>query len=226
MATISCPNCHKAYEVKTDVLGMGVECEACHTIFQAVDSSSSPSVRTDALASKHRLDKKWIAVCSVIGVMMIMQTFTLIMMCSRSSVTVNSPVAATCANPAQMETPSELLLKYTELGEAAYVEALLKQNPTLDVDRPLGKTGGTCLYVACRKGYVDIAKILLQRKANPNDNGQQNGWSPITAAAANGYLDVVKLLLSSGVDIESRDRNNKTALIAAAVGDRSDVIRF
>ena len=226
MATISCPNCHKAYEVKTDVLGMGVECEACHTIFQAVDSSSSPSMRTDALASKHRLDKKWIAVCSVIGVMMIMQTFTLIMMCSRSSVNVNSPVAATCANPAQTETPSELLLKYTKLGETACVEALLKQNPTLDVDRPRGEKGGTCLYTACIKGYVDIAKILLRRKANPNDNGQQGGFTPITAAALCGHLDVVRLLLSSGVDIESRDRNGKTALYAAAINNKSDVVRF
>ena len=226
MATISCPNCHKAYEVNNDVIGMNVECEACHTIFQAVDSSASPSVRTDALASKHRLDKKWIAVCSVIGVMMIMQTFTLIMMCSRSSVNVNSPVAATYANPAQTETPSELLLKYTELGETAYVEALLKQNPTLDVDRPRGKKGGTALYCACQKGYVDIAKLLLRRKANPTDDGQQNGWSPITAAAANGYLDVVKLLLSSGVDIESRDHNNNTALYVASALNEPDMVRF
>ena len=226
MVTISCPNCHKAYEVNNDVIGMNVECEACHTIFQAVDSSASPSVRTSAVVSKHRLDKKWIAVCAVIGVMMIMQISTLIMMFSRSSVTANTPVPITGANPTQTETPSELLLKYTELGETAYVEALLKQNPTLDVDRPRGKNGGTCLYGACARGYVDIARLLLRRKANPNDNGHQNGWSPITAAAANGYLDVVKLLLSSGVDIESRDHNNNTALYVASALNKPDMVRF
>lgn len=226
MVTISCPNCHNAYKVNNDVIGMNVECEVCHTIFQAVDSSASPSVRTSAVVSKHRLDKKWIAVCAVIGVMMIMQISTLIMMFSRSSVTANTPVPITGANLTQTETPSELLLKYTELGEAAYVEALLKQNPTLDVDRPRGKNGGTCLYGACARGYVDIARLLLRRKANPNDNGHQNGWSPITAAAVNGYLDVVKLLLSSGVDIESQDRRERTALYAAVEGNKPDVVRF
>lgn len=226
MATISCPNCHNAYKVNNDVIGMNVECEACHTIFQAVDSSASPSVRTSAVVSKHRLDKKWIAVCSVIGVMMIMQTFTLIMMFSRNGATVHTPVSISGANPVQTETPGELLLKYTELGETAYVEALLKQNPTLDVDRPRGKNGGTCLFGACARGYVDIAKLLLRRKANANDNGHQNGWSPITAAAFNGQLATVKLLLSSGVDIESRDHNGKTALYAAAINNKSDVVRF
>ena len=226
MVTISCPNCHKAYEVNNDVIGMNVECEACHTIFQAVDSSASPSVRTSAVVSKHRLDKKWIAVCAVIGVMMIMQISTLIMMFSRSSVTANTPVPITGANPTQTETPSELLLKYTELGETAYVEALLKQNPTLDVDRPRLKTGSTALYTACRLGYVDIAKLLLRRKANPNDNGQQGGFTPLTIAAFSGQLASVKLLLASGVDIESRDHNAKTALYAAAINNKSDVVRF
>jgi ankyrin repeat protein len=37
---------------------------------------------------------------------------------------------------------------------------------------------------------------------------------------------VVKLLLSSGVDIESRDHNGKTALCAAVLNNKLDVVRF
>lgn len=226
MVTISCPNCHKVYEVNNDVLGMNVECEACHTIFQAVDSSFSPSVRTGAMASKHHIDRKWIVVFSAIGMMMIIQTVTLIIMLSRHGAAENTPVPITGANPAQTETPSELLLKYTEQGETSYVEALLKQNPTLDVDRPRSKTGSTALYTACRLGYVDIAKVLLRRKANVNDDGQQGGFTPITAAAFSGHLSTVKLLLASGVDIESQDRRERTALYAAVEGNKPDVVRF
>ena len=135
------------------------------------------------------------------------------------------------ANSNQTETPSEQFLKYTELGELSYVETVLKQNPALDVNRPRAAGNKTALYIACEKGYADIAKFLLGKKADASICDTENAisstrYSPLTVAAKNGHLAVVKVLLLSGIDIEARDDGDRTALYAAAVGNKPDVVRF
>lgn len=138
-------------------------------------------------------------------------------------------------------SPSELLLKYAELGDTSYVADVLKQNPDFDVNRPRASGNKTALYLASEKGYEDIVKLLLERKADvgicdENSTSTQRGilppvinyekYSSLTIAARNGHLSVVKAILESGVGIESRDGENRTALYAAAANGKSEVVRF
>lgn len=130
-------------------------------------------------------------------------------------------------------TPSELLLKYSEQGETAYVEAVLEQNPTLDVNRPRATGNKTALYLACENGFSDIVELLLKKNADATicDSIRQGFnvqcYSPFTIAAKNGHRSVCQILLASGkVDIESRDTENRTALYAAAANNQASVVQF
>lgn len=129
--------------------------------------------------------------------------------------------------------PSELLLKYAELGETDYVRAVLEQNPTLDVNRPRATGNKTALYLACEKGFSDIVELLLKKNADATicDSIRQGFnvqcYSPFTIAAKNGHRSVCQILLASGkVDIESRDTENRTALYAAAANNQASVVQF
>ena len=53
----------------------------------------------------------------------------------------------------------------------------------------------TALYTACEKGYREIAKVLLENKANPN-LGYDN--PSLYVACFNGDLEVAKLLVEHG----------------------------
>lgn len=132
-------------------------------------------------------------------------------------------------------SPSELLLKYAELGETDYVRAVLAQNPTLDVNRPKAAGNKTALYLACEKGFSDIVELLLKKNADtkicdaiPRSlRGGAHEYSPLTIAAKNGHLAILKMLLTAGkVNIESRDGNNRTALYAAAANNHPEAVRF
>lgn len=130
------------------------------------------------------------------------------------------------ANVVSAETPSGKLLMYAELGETSFVEKVLKENPTLDVNRPRAEGNKTALYLACEKGYSDIVKLLLERKADAMicDDARVN-CSALTVAARNGHVEIVNLLLAAGVDKESRDDRNRTALYAAAANNKPKVVQ-
>ena len=136
------------------------------------------------------------------------------------------------AHAVSTETPSGKLLMYAELGETSFVEKVLKENPTLDVNRPRAEGNKTALYLACEKGYSDIVKLLLEREADAmicddarasRENSMK--YSALTVAARNGHVEVVKLLLSSSIDKESRDDRNRTALYAAVANNKPKVVQ-
>lgn len=56
------------------------------------------------------------------------------------------------------------------------------------------------LIFACKKGYLDIVKYLIEKK-NADVNARLD--EPLTVAAANGHLSVVKYLVESGADISA-----------------------
>lgn len=52
------------------------------------------------------------------------------------------------------------------------------------------------------------------------------GISPIVAAASRGHIDVVRILLDKGVDGATGDDNGTTPFSAAQRGDQDDVVAF
>ena len=180
--------------------------------------------------------RKWIVLFSAACAVVFIQVIVLTVLISRRVSDENTaiPKAYQSASVGQMSsgTPNELLLKYAEQGEATYVESVLKQNPTLDVNRPRAEGNKTALYLACEKGYSDIVKLLLERKADamicdaaPSSLRDAMKYSALTVAARNGNVEVMKLLLSSGVDRESRDDASRTALWTAAANNKPNVVQ-
>lgn len=239
MAIIICPKCRESFRVNGEVVGTTVECAACHTTFTATASSISLKPITSSTFGSTifpSADKKIWALFFAMCVIIIIHTILLGVLFIQRRTTGNNASSIVSASqaivPLPPGTPSELLLKYSEQGELSYVEAVLKQNPTLDVNRPRVAGNKTALYLACEKGYLDIVQFLLRHKADvaicrdDNDPLRPGGFSPLTIAAAQGHLNVVKVLLASGVDIESRDATDRTALYASVVNNRLSVVQF
>lgn len=59
------------------------------------------------------------------------------------------------------------------------------------------------LIISAEKGYLYIAKFLLDRGANVNaDNGQ-----PLIQSAKNGHFELVEFLIEKGANVNARDGN-------------------
>ncbi|MFN0128593.1 MAG: ankyrin repeat domain-containing protein [Verrucomicrobiales bacterium] len=67
-----------------------------------------------------------------------------------------------------------------------------------------GRFNDTPLQVAARHGHLDVARPLLEHRANVNhvDNDR---FSPVTAAAAGPHWEVLKLLAEWGGDFDNVD---------------------
>ena len=59
---------------------------------------------------------------------------------------------------------------------------------------------GNALFYACLKGHREIAKLLLQRGAEPNFARLTEGDVPLHGAIRNNHPEVIRLLLDAGAD--------------------------
>jgi ankyrin repeat protein len=77
--------------------------------------------------------------------------------------------------------------------------------------------GRTALYRAAAEGKTEAMRLLLARKANPNQQAI-DGSSPLLAAITFGRVEAVNLLLASGSDVNLPDAQRTTPLALAAEG--------
>ncbi len=61
----------------------------------------------------------------------------------------------------------------------------------------------TPFLLACNKGNVDVAKLLLRNGAQINDMDKY-GWSALYIACKNGHEKIVELLLDNGAEVDDR----------------------
>lgn len=74
--------------------------------------------------------------------------------------------------------------------------------------------GNSALLIAAWDGALNVIRFLaehprLQLSLNQSDN---NGFTPLIKTSIKGHSDIVKYLLSKNVDINIRDRKDKSAL--------------
>ena len=79
-------------------------------------------------------------------------------------------------------------------GQVEMVEALLKNNPGLDVNFD-SQQGWTALHFACVNGHTSVVKLLLAHPAINVNARNDLGRTPLSSAAGNGHPSVVQLLL-------------------------------
>ncbi|RLS47366.1 MAG: DUF1573 domain-containing protein [Planctomycetota bacterium] len=82
----------------------------------------------------------------------------------------------------------------------------------------------TALHFAAESGNMDIVKMLLDAKANPNAQ-DRTGKTPVTVAAEKGKIDVLTALLAAGGDANARDQVQGSPLLwASGLGTTEAVV--
>jgi ankyrin repeat protein len=115
-----------------------------------------------------------------------------------------------------MKTETRELAAVTEKMTAKdlpEIRRLLDAGADVDVR---GKKGGTPLYMAARKGYGEIVKLLIERRADVNAAESTGLLTPLILALQNGHEDVAGILLSAGADAKLANRDGVTPLFMAA----------
>jgi uncharacterized protein len=123
-------------------------------------------------------------------------------------------------NHATLETA---LILAAQRGLTDLVELLLKNVITKEDRDTKDKKGMTALAWASLNGHLDAVKILCSKKAGPNE-ADATGMTPFLHACAAGHREIVSVLLDSGANIQSKNKNNESA-VQVATADVSSLLR-
>ncbi len=83
----------------------------------------------------------------------------------------------------------------------------------------------TSLHLAAGKGYVEIARMLIDAGADVN---VQNEWeqTPLHRAAIFGKVEIARMLIDAGADLDVQNEYGWTPLHMAASNGRVEVVRM
>ncbi|CAN1770554.1 Poly [ADP-ribose] polymerase tankyrase-1 [Linum perenne] len=126
--------------------------------------------------------------------------------------------------------PLRSILSAAESGNSdALAQAL--DNFNGNIDEPL-EDGDTALHLVCLYGFINCAKVLLERGANVEVK-DEDGAIPLHDACAGGYTEIVQLLLNHASGPESVERmlqtvddEGDTPLHHAARGEHKEIVNL
>ncbi len=168
--------------------------------------------------------------------------------------TLSSLVAAlivATSHPAGAGVYDDILFAANQSNTTQVVD-LLRRGMDINTTDP---QGNTLLMIAVRENNFELAKFLLENRANPykrnryGDNAlmiaalqgldeiaklmlerkvevNQPGWNPLHYAAFENRSAIVKMLLSAGADVNALAPNRQTALMLAAKRGQLDSVRL
>jgi len=102
------------------------------------------------------------------------------------------------------------LLNALNVGALSSAEVLIR-HPKTNVN-VRNAHGETALMLACLKGHVSLAKLLISRQADIN----HPGWTPLHYAATGGHVELIHMLLEESAYIDAESPNGTTPLMMAA----------
>ncbi|WP_419420795.1 ankyrin repeat domain-containing protein [Legionella sp. D16C41] len=108
------------------------------------------------------------------------------------------------ANFAKAITSEDHMLAATWLDKGADIETPIRYAHDDNIKY-------TALFHACSTGNIDLARMLIARKANLNIIGARNGFTPLHAAVLFNHQPIVQLLQNSGARF-IKDKSNQTPL--------------
>ncbi|KUI62492.1 Serine/threonine-protein phosphatase 6 regulatory ankyrin repeat subunit B [Cytospora mali] len=110
-----------------------------------------------------------------------------------------------------------------EKGHNLIVEALVRDEKILADDRILARKG---LLFAAEKGYVDIARLLLNKGADA-DMKDDNGLTPLHWAMKRGDQALVNLLVDEGeATVNALDKERRTPLFLGVLENQATVVNL
>ncbi|MGA2854740.1 MAG: ankyrin repeat domain-containing protein, partial [Verrucomicrobiota bacterium] len=115
------------------------------------------------------------------------------------------------------------LLNAASRGNKAMVEFLLERGADVNAT---DSNGATALHRAAASGFLSVAEVLIQHKANleAHTSKQNEGQTPLHRAATQGHPAMVALLAAKGADVNARDAAGMTPIIRAALSGQVEVL--
>ncbi|KAG9502259.1 hypothetical protein J7337_005085 [Fusarium musae] len=107
-------------------------------------------------------------------------------------------------------------------GYKERIVSLIESGADIDAQDPIGES--TALTQAAEQGRADLASLLLERGANPNQR-EKHGRTALQIAARNGHTDVVAVLVAEGADIDARV-HGWTPMLLAAKNERFEALDY
>jgi ankyrin repeat protein len=99
-------------------------------------------------------------------------------------------------------------------------------SPDADV-KELSPDGFVLLGLAVAFGHNDIARLLLQQGADPNQRGTAlGGVSPVHAAVFGRNLEGLKIVVDAGGDVNAKQAGGFTPLMGAAQNGDLDMVKY
>jgi ankyrin repeat protein len=93
-----------------------------------------------------------------------------------------------------------------------------------DIDA-LEKERYTALAIASELGHAELARLLLDRKADVGKHGP-TGWAPLSAAAITCRPAIARLLIERRADLDLADRDGNTPLMMACRAGCLEAVRL
>ncbi len=121
---------------------------------------------------------------------------------------------------------------YGEEKTTALAEAIIKHNiPIINLllahgaDPNKGNWGKAPLHLAIRTGQLDVTRLLLEKRAKP-DEKDQSGFTPLHWAAMQDEIAIAQLLLARDANVNARDNKGETPLHLAAHQGRHAIAKL
>ena len=93
------------------------------------------------------------------------------------------------------------------------------------LDAACGRDYETALHVACSRGCVELARMLLEAKANPSATDVL-GRTPLLASCLADSPECAELLLAAGADIEKQNAAGELPTKIANVTLKMKMLKF
>ena len=113
-----------------------------------------------------------------------------------------------------------------EFGAAKKLNELIDAGADIDESDEVGKTA---LWIACRNGEYELARILIERGADINRSTKSLGISIFLTAcgSTDAHVEIVRMLLTRGADVnQNKDSKGCTPLMRAVLGTNVKLIKL
>ncbi|KAJ1570103.1 hypothetical protein HK096_000481 [Nowakowskiella sp. JEL0078] len=104
---------------------------------------------------------------------------------------------------------TKLFIRAASNGDVAQVREFLNDyEKWVDIDTQDGDGTTALVYASCF-GHSDVAYLLLEHNAKP-DERDKHGWTPLMWAVSNGHEQVARILIEGGANRDARSNKGRT----------------